>query len=352
MELIFHHSNGIRRSERVESNRLEPRLEPNRTELNCREKTLVRCRCWLIGVTRSRPNGPPMETTKRPSSAMIPAMLCGVVSSTTSSEMRASVTGLALLEAMTRCGRAVTLAVFALPLGVCAHVAAVMTLPGRLCAACARETAMVLRRRAKDGGGDGDGDDDEGEVRAMMSGLWAVATKPTLALACAREVKEDAEILRDLRRKTEEAIEGYKSVSATEREKFEAACVRLAEEERARERLREQLTTTREELKRERQRAMARDGTTTTDRGVGTLYVTTAMLGVMLLYFHDIDEVHNVDKKIAMLVPAFWMFVMTFKTQSAMRLCAMLNLIGFGYFAHIVLSHKRALGAVTRTVVA
>lgn len=188
----------------------------------------------------------------------------------------------------------------------------------------------------------------------MLSGLWAVATKPTLALACAREVKEDAEILRDLRKKTEEAIEGYKSVSATEREKFEAACVRLAEEERARERLREQLTTTREELKRERQRAMARDGaaSTSADRGVGALYVTTAMLGVMLLYFHDIDEVHNVDKKIAMLVPAFWMFVMTFKTQSAMRLCAVLNLIGFGYFTHIVLSHKRALGAVTRTVVA
>lgn len=184
----------------------------------------------------------------------------------------------------------------------------------------------------------------------MLSGLWAVATKPTLALACAREVKEDAEILRDLRKKTEEAIEGYKSVSATERGKFEAACARLAEEERARERLREQLTTTREELKRERERAMARDGTA--DRGVGALYVTTAMLGVMLLYFHDIDEVHNVDKKIAMLVPAFWMFVMTFKTQSAMRLCAVLNLIGFGYFTHIVLSHKRALGAVTRTVVA
>ena len=156
-----------------------------------------------------------------------------------------------------------------------------------------------------------------------------------------------------MRRKTEEAIEGYKSVSATEREKFEAACARLAEEERARERLREQLTTTREELKRERQRAMARDGKAAVgDRGFGTLYVTTAMLGVMLLYFHDIDEVHNVDKKIAMLVPAFWMFVMTFKTQSVMRLCALLNLIGFGYFAHIVLSHKRALGAVTRTVVA
>jgi len=284
---------------------------------------------------------------------MLPAVLCGILGAPASSS--SDVTrggGVVAFEAMTRCVRAMTLSVFVgLPLGVAAHVAAVAALPGRLCAACARETAMVLR-----GGGGGPGkrdDDDEGEVRAMLSGLWAVATKPTLALACAREVKEDAEILRDLRRKTEEAIEGYKSVSATEREKFEAACARLAEEERARERLREQLTTTREELKRERQRAMARDGRASVagDRGVGALYVTTAMLGVMLLYFHDIDEVHNVDKKIAMLVPAFWMFVMTFKTQSVMRLCAMLNLIGFGYFAHIVLSHKRALGAVTRTVV-
>ena len=261
-----------------------------------------------------------------------------------------------MFEAMRRCARAMTLSFLVLPLGVAAHVAAVVALPGQLLAACARETAMILRRRGhpgKDGGIDAH-HDDEGEVRAMLSGLWAVATKPTLALACAREVKEDAEILRDLRKKTEEAIEGDKSVSATEREKFEAACARLAEEERARERLREQLTTTREELKRERERAMARDGAASASggRGVGALYVTTAMLGVMLLYFHDIDEVHNVDKRIAMLVPAFWMFVMTFKTQSSMRLCAMLNLIGFGYFTHIVLSHKRALGAVTRTVVA
>lgn len=307
-----------------------------------------------------------METTGKPPPAtsmtmMLPAVLCGILGAPASSSSSSDVTrGAAIVafEAMTRCVRAVTLSVFVgLPLGVAAHVAAVAALPGRLCAACARETAMVLRRGGGYRGKDGfDDEDDEGEVRAMLSGLWAVATKPTLALACAREVKEDAEILRDLRRKTEEAIEGYKSVSATEREKFEAACARLAEEERARERLREQLTTTREELKRERQRAMARDGRASAavagDRGVRALYVTTAMLGVMLLYFHDIDEVHNVDKKIAMLVPAFWMFVMTFKTQSVMRLCAMLNLIGFGYFAHIVLSHKRALGAVTRTVVA
>lgn len=296
-----------------------------------------------------------METTttntqpQPPASIMLPAVLCGFLGTPSSSSTSGGV--VIVFEAVRRCARAMTLSFLVLPLGVAAHVAAVVALPGQLLAACARETAMILRRGrpGKDGG-----IDDEGEVRAMLSGLWAVATKPTLALACAREVKEDAEILRDLRKKTEEAIEGYKSVSATEREKFEAACARLAEEERARERLREQLTTTREELKRERERAMARDGAASAsgERGVGALYVTTAMLGVMLLYFHDIDEVHNVDKKIAMLVPAFWMFVMTFKTQSAMRLCAMLNLIGFGYFTHIVLSHKRALGAVTRTVVA
>ena len=136
---------------------------------------------------------PPVTTTTMLTT--LPAVLCGVVSTSHPSHFTGGVP--IAFEAMTRCVRAVTLSVLVgLPLGVAAHVAAVAALPGRLCAACARETAsVVLRRGGRRDGDEGGGDGDEGEVRALLSGLWAVATKPTLALACAREVKEDAEIL-------------------------------------------------------------------------------------------------------------------------------------------------------------
>ena len=147
-------------------------------------------------------------------------------------------------------------------------------------------------------------------------------------------------------------MEEYRKMSEEEREKFRAACARLKEEEEIRARLREQLKATREELRRERAANESKGivASSTAETGNSTLFISTAALGIMLLYFHDIDAVHNLDKKLAAFIPAMWMFTMTMKAQSVRTLCVMFNFVATGYFAHILLENHRLLGAVARTV--
>jgi hypothetical protein len=230
----------------------------------------------------------------------------------------------------------ITLALFVLPLGVVAHAAAFAALPMQLASAMLRELTMS---RGTD-------------VRALLRGLYALALKPSLAAACAAEIKDDGEIFREYSRSSSEKIEAFRKMSEIEREKFIAACAKLKEEEQIRERLREQLNATRDELKRERAAnfAQGKFSKGKEETGSGGVYLTTALLGVMLLYFHDMDTVHTLDKKLAASIPAFWMFVMTFKTRSVQTLCTALNLVLAGYFLHIVLDHRRLLGGEARVV--
>lgn len=230
----------------------------------------------------------------------------------------------------------ITLAMFVLPLGVVAHAAAFAALPMQLASAMLRELMMS---RGTD-------------VRALLRGLYALALKPSLAAACAAEIKDDGEIFREYSRSSSEKIEAFRKMSEIEREKFIAACAKLKEEEQIRERLREQLNATRDELKRERAAnfAQGKFSKGKEETGSGGVYLTTALLGVMLLYFHDMDTVHTLDKKLAASIPAFWMFVMTFKTRSVQTLCTALNLVLAGYFLHIVLDHRRLLGGEARVV--
>lgn len=175
----------------------------------------------------------------------------------------------------------ITLALFVLPLGVVAHAAAFAALPMQLASAMLRELTMS---RGTD-------------VRALLRGLYALALKPSLAAACAAEIKDDGEIFREYSRSSSEKIEAFRKMSEIEREKFIAACAKLKEEEQIRERLREQLNATRDELKRERAAnfAQGKFSKGKEETGSGGVYLTTALLGVMLLYFHDMDTVHTLD---------------------------------------------------------
>ena len=199
----------------------------------------------------------------------------------------------------------ITLAMFVVPLGVVAHAAAFAALPMQLASAMLRELTMS---RGTD-------------VRALLRGLYALALKPSLAAACAAEIKDDGEIFREYSRSSSEKIEAFRKMSEIEREKFIAACAKLKEEEQIRERLREQLNATRDELKRERAAnfAQGKFSKGKEETGSGGVYLTTALLGVMLLYFHDMDTVHTLDKKLAASIPAFWMFVMTFNDDEVWR---------------------------------
>jgi len=230
-----------------------------------------------------------------------------------------------------------TLAVFVvIPLGVVAHVSAFATLPIQIAMAMVREVTRA-------GGTD---------VRALLRGLCALALRPSAAAACAAEMRDGASEIREISDVARTRVEEYRKMSEEEREKFRAACARLKEEEEIRARLREQLKATREELRRERAANESKGivASSTAETGNSTLFISTAALGIMLLYFHDIDAVHNLDKKLAAFIPAMWMFTMTMKAQSVRTLCVMFNFVATGYFAHILLENHRLLGAVARTV--
>ena len=233
-------------------------------------------------------------------------------------------------------GASMTLALLVVPLGVVAHVSAFVTLPMQIAMAMLREVTRC-------GGTD---------VRALLRGLCALALRPSLAAACAAEMRDGASEIREISDVARRRVEEFRKVSEEEGEKFRAACARLKEEAEIRERLREQLKATREELRRERAANESKGivSPSTLETGNATLFFSTAALGIMLLYFHDIDAVHNVDKKLAAFIPALWMFTMTIKAQSVRTLCVVFNFVATGYFAHILLENHRLLGAVARTV--
>lgn len=236
--------------------------------------------------------------------------------------------------------RSSALATMVIPLGVAVYVSALASLPMRLLAAVLREAT----------GGTTSGGTD---VKAIARGLWAQASDPTLVGAVSAEMRDDAAMIREMSARARARVEEFKAASETEREKFLSACARLKEEAVVRERLRDQLETTREELKRERAMNYARGGATGAKDGSdssSSLFLSTATLGVALLYFHDIDTVHVMDKKIAAAVPAMWMLAMMITSRALRGACVVVNLILAGYFFRVVCEHRRALGHVAHVV--
>ena len=228
----------------------------------------------------------------------------------------------------------VTLAALILPLGLCAYAAAFASLPLRLALALGRE---VNGRRGTD-------------VRELARGLVAMAVSPSLVGAISAEIRDDAAVIKEMSASARARVDEYRAASEAERAKFQAACARLKEEELVRERLREQLAATRDELKRERAVNIARGAVSKSDDGAAQIWFSVALLGIALLYFHDIPTVHVLDKKIAAAVPAIWMACMSVPSRALRAACVGGNLVLAGYFARIVLEHARALGAESHVV--
>ena len=227
----------------------------------------------------------------------------------------------------------VTLAALVLPLGLCAYAAAFASLPLRLALALGRE---MNGRRGTD-------------VRELARGLLAMAVSPSLVGAISAEIRDDAAVIKEMSASARARVEEYRAASEAERAKFQAACARLKEEELVREKLREQLAATRDELKRERAMTTARV-VSRPDDDHARVWFSVALLGIALLYFHDIPTVHVLDKKIAAAVPAVWMACTSIPSRSLRAACVCANLVLAGYFARIVLEHARALGAESRAV--
>lgn len=237
-------------------------------------------------------------------------------------------TTLAMSSAMAMT-RATAYGLVAFPLGVVAHVVAVCALPWELLATLMREWTQGR---------------DRGEMKALVMALASAVFAPNTTRATARAVKEDAEVITELAKRHAATTEALTREIRENEGKFLAACARLRENEKMREQLRAQLREARAEVtKTELQRE---GGATST-----TLYATSAIMGVILFYFHDINEVKHVDKKLAMWIPLMWIAALTSTAPGIQKFVTAANLVLSGYFLHVVLDHRRALGAVAHTII-
>jgi hypothetical protein len=220
------------------------------------------------------------------------------------------------------------LSMVVIPLGIVAHVVAMCALPLELLATYAREMT----------GSKG------GELKALVVALWGLALAPTATRLATSDARSDARVIKSLTERHAATVEALRAENEECESKFIAACKRLKEDERIRERLRKELREARE--------AVVGPELAAGGGGGSMFFVTAVALGTILLYFHDITEVKHVDKKLAMWVPVAWLLVLSAgKPANVVKLVTAANLVLSGYFLHIVLDHKRLLGTVAHTII-
>jgi len=221
------------------------------------------------------------------------------------------------------------LSMVVIPLGIVAHVVAMCVLPLELLATYARE--MYAGSKG-------------GELKALVVALWGLALAPTATRLATSDARSDARVIKSLTARHAAMVEALRAENEECESKFIAACKRLKEEERIRERLRKELREARE--------AVVGPELAAGGGGGSMFFVTAVALGTILLYFHDITEVKHVDKKLAMWVPVAWLLVLSAgKPANVVKLVTAANLMLSGYFLHIVLDHKRLLGTVAHTII-
>ena len=237
--------------------------------------------------------------------------------------------------------RATALSMVVVPLGIVAHVLAMCALPLELCATYAREITGAGASKT------GAGADD---VKALVVALWGLAMSPTATRLASRDVARDVDVIKSLTARHAATVDALRAENEQCEHKFIAACKRLKEEESIRERLRNELRDARQAVVGP---ALARGDGDDASGGGAMFFLTAAVLGVILLYFHDITEVKHLDKKLAMWVPVAWLVVLSRSRtpRNVVTLVTAANLVLSGYFLHIVLDHKRVLGAVTHTII-
>ena len=94
------------------------------------------------------------------------------------------------------------------------------------------------RERVRDAAdADRDGDGARGDARGwdgragVVARIVRVGASPSVAAACAAEMRDGASEIREISDVARTRVEEYRKMSEEEREKFRAACARLKEEE-------------------------------------------------------------------------------------------------------------------------